>query len=154
MDLIIKVKDGEPDSHPILIENFLEVFPNVDLNNLPADFTWFKRIDKLPEGPYEEYIGTSYQKDEFGNFYDHHDYRQFTEEEKIQKQEQVKLDWANSENAVNRASWVFNPEICYYEPPIPYPKDGNVYKWNEANVSWLLVSTKPNPIQINSLDFT
>ena len=33
-------------------------------------------------------------------------------------------------------SWVLNEETCLWEPPIPYPDDGQYYEWNEETVSW------------------
>lgn len=33
-------------------------------------------------------------------------------------------------------SWALNEESCLWEAPVPYPTDGNFYKWNEENQSW------------------
>ena len=27
-------------------------------------------------------------------------------------------------------------ETCIYDPPIPYPDDGNKYIWNETDENW------------------
>jgi len=35
-------------------------------------------------------------------------------------------------------SWTLNEETCLWEPPIPYPQDGNTYDWNEETLSWIL----------------
>ncbi len=35
-------------------------------------------------------------------------------------------------------SWTLNEETCLWEPPIPYPQDGNTYGWNEETLSWIL----------------
>lgn len=32
-------------------------------------------------------------------------------------------------------SWVFNSQLCIWEPPIPLPEDG-IYSWNEQNACW------------------
>lgn len=37
------------------------------------------------------------------------------------------------------SSWVLNEETCLWEPPVPYPADGQMYRWDEATVSWVLV---------------
>jgi hypothetical protein len=37
-------------------------------------------------------------------------------------------------------SWILNEETYRWEPPIPYPNDGNYYAWDEATVSWLLLT--------------
>ena len=39
----------------------------------------------------------------------------------------------------NYNSWVLNESTCLWESPIPYPQDGNMYKWNEQNQSWDLL---------------
>jgi hypothetical protein len=36
----------------------------------------------------------------------------------------------------NFASWNLNEETCQWEPPIPYPQDGNYYRWDEQKVEW------------------
>lgn len=36
-------------------------------------------------------------------------------------------------------SWVLNTSIYDWEPPIPYPTDGNDYEWDEATTSWVLI---------------
>ena len=33
-------------------------------------------------------------------------------------------------------SWVLNEQTCLWEAPVPMPKDGGVYVWNEATQSW------------------
>lgn len=34
-------------------------------------------------------------------------------------------------------SWILNEETCSFEPPVAYPNDGNLYTWNEEQVTWL-----------------
>lgn len=36
-------------------------------------------------------------------------------------------------------SWVFNKTINDFEAPVPYPKDGKVYDWNESELKWVLL---------------
>jgi hypothetical protein len=36
-------------------------------------------------------------------------------------------------------SWILNEDTCLWESPMPYPQDGNMYKWNEQNQSWDLI---------------
>lgn len=38
------------------------------------------------------------------------------------------------------ASWLLNGDICQWESPIPYPTDGQDYKWDEDNQTWLTVT--------------
>lgn len=34
------------------------------------------------------------------------------------------------------SSWKLNEESCLWEPPIPYPKEGGPYEWNEKLKKW------------------
>ena len=38
------------------------------------------------------------------------------------------------------ASFILNEDTCLWEPPVPYPTDGERYLWNEETISWDLVS--------------
>ena len=33
-------------------------------------------------------------------------------------------------------SWVLDEESCLWNPPTPYPEDGDFYSWNENNLDW------------------
>ncbi len=37
------------------------------------------------------------------------------------------------------ASWVLNEDSCLWESPVPYPADGQMYRWDEATVIWVVV---------------
>lgn len=34
-------------------------------------------------------------------------------------------------------SWILNEDTCCWDPPIPYPTDGNQYYWDEENINWI-----------------
>lgn len=34
-------------------------------------------------------------------------------------------------------SWILNEETCIWESPTPYPTDGKIYGWFEANQEWI-----------------
>lgn len=36
-------------------------------------------------------------------------------------------------------SWTFNETTLDWQPPVPYPNDGKVYRWDEANLQWIEV---------------
>ena len=36
------------------------------------------------------------------------------------------------------ASWFLNEDTCIWNSPVPYPKDGNRYSWDEATTSWIV----------------
>lgn len=33
-------------------------------------------------------------------------------------------------------SWILNEDTCLWDPPVPYPKDGKMYDWDETTLSW------------------
>lgn len=34
-------------------------------------------------------------------------------------------------------SWLLNETTCLWEAPVPYPKDGKRYTWDEPTLSWV-----------------
>ncbi len=135
MELYIRIKNGQPFEHPILGNNFRQAFPDVNTNNLPEWVAKFERVLPPVIGPYEIYEGVTYQW--VGDFVkDVHIVRQMTLEEKQEKQNNVKTNWA--ENGF--ASWLFDENLCIFVPPIPYPTDGKRYFWDEATITWLEVA--------------
>ena len=34
-------------------------------------------------------------------------------------------------------SWTLNEDTCLWDPPVPYPDDGNTYKWDEDAGDWV-----------------
>ena len=38
-------------------------------------------------------------------------------------------------------SWLLNTTTCQWEAPVPYPTDGQMYAWDEATLSWILMET-------------
>lgn len=133
MELYIKLIDGVPVDHPILGDNFRQVFPNIDTDNLPPEFAKFIRVAPPVIGIYEVYEGVTYER--IGDIYtDVHHVRPMTADEKLEKQNEVKADWAIR---VGWASWIFDEQGCGFVPPIPYPTDGNFYQWDEATCQWV-----------------
>jgi hypothetical protein len=37
--------------------------------------------------------------------------------------------------------WVLNEDTCIWDPPIPYPSDGRIYKWDEETQNWILATS-------------
>lgn len=132
-ELYIRIKNGQPFEHPIVGDNFRQTFPEIDVNNLPAEFARFTRVDQPVVGVYEAYTVTYEWVD--GNVTDAHHVRAMTGQEKLAKQDAVKADWVVN----GHASWVFNEETCAFDPPIPYPTDGKRYRWDEPTVAWVEV---------------
>lgn len=34
-------------------------------------------------------------------------------------------------------SWALNEDTCLWEPPVAYPNDGKMYRWDEPTTSWV-----------------
>jgi hypothetical protein len=135
MRLIIQLENGAPLEHPIVEENFIQSFPDIDLNALPEQFAFFVRKPLPKLGVYEVYTNTTYEQ-EGDVFVDVHHTRLMTEQERLEKQNRIKADWAEMQGS---ASWTFNPDICNFVPPVPRPNDGNFYRWDEDSLSWLKI---------------
>ena len=130
MELFIKIEDGQLIGHPVTKKNLLSAFPNADATN---DWIAFERVAQPELGVYEiaEFsygIVDGLAKDVWS-------VRQMTNEEKTDKQNQVKATWAEMNGY---ASWVFNEEQCCFLPPVDPPQDGQRYMWNETNLNWEL----------------
>lgn len=39
-------------------------------------------------------------------------------------------------------SWTLDEATCRWEAPVPYPNDGNLYRWDEETLSWLQMNTQ------------
>jgi hypothetical protein len=46
MECIIRIVDGQPFEHPILMDNFMSAFPRIDVNNLPSEYAKFERLEQ------------------------------------------------------------------------------------------------------------
>ena len=131
MKLYIRYENGELIDHPIMEENLLQLFPGLDVNNLPPTLIEFVRVPHPEIGVYEVYEGSHYAIVD-GVCTDIHQVRSMTTEEKLEKQTQVKSEWALRE----WNSWTFDEETCHFNPPTFPPQDGKLYLWNEATTSW------------------
>jgi len=133
MKLFIRIKDGQPFEHPIMEDNFRQAFPDVDTNNLPADFARFVRVAPPAIGPYEKNQTVVYQLVN-GVYTDVFTCEQMTAQEISAKQQAVKDGWSDNNGF---ASWAFNETTCAFEAPTPYPNNGKRYIWNESTTSWV-----------------
>lgn len=82
-EFIIRIKDGVPFEHPIAIENFIAAYPDIDINNLPSEYSKFERIEQPQKKPYEVYEGVTYEF--IDNIWkDVHHFRAMTQDEREQ----------------------------------------------------------------------
>jgi hypothetical protein len=138
MEYVIKIKDGNIIDHPISINNFIECYPNVDINNLPDWVAPFEKVKRPFTGPYKVYEGMTYEW-ENGVVKETHHFRDMSSSEVQEKQEIIKQKWIDSGNADKLSSWVFNESTCSFAPPLPYPTGDGEYEWDENTLSWVKV---------------
>ena len=155
LKLLIQLRDGQPFEHPIFSDNFRAAFPDVDTENLPADrFAKFIRVARPKLGPYEIYVGMTYQW--VGDVVkDVHEIRAMTDEEKTSKQQKVKDAWDARPQAENWATWVFDEATCAYVPPIPRPGpvEGKSVFWCGAENNWKEPPSRPTDGKSYKFDF-
>ena len=155
MELYIRIKDGQPFEHPIFGDNFRQVFPEIDVNNLPPEFAKFERVERPILGMYEVMVSetATYELID-GIWKDVWHKRDMTAEEKeATKQaiiQQVKTIWENRPQAENWSAWVFNEDTFKYDPPIPRPEkdqaklDAKIMTvWCGAESNWKDTPAKP-----------
>lgn len=129
-NLIIRINNGQAEGHPIILDNFIQAFPSIDINNLPEEFKLFKRVS-CPE------IGTYQILDPLYPVYEIQDdivtdvwkIREMTGPEK-----QSKINAAMAD--IHPNGYIFDEEICGWVAPIPYPDDGVRYIWGEDTLRW------------------
>lgn len=149
--LYIKVdQDGVFIDHPHLEENLLQLYPSHNFKEGPPDgWMEFVRVPPPNLDVYEKFDDTKggnialafphnglEYKIVDGKYTDVWHVLEMTAEEKIEKQEEVKAQWAVYPNW---NSWTFDEETCSFVPPVAKPDDGNSYRWDEATTSWVAV---------------
>jgi hypothetical protein len=145
MELFIQVdENGNASQHPILGENFRQVFPHIDTENLPAEFAKFIRVPCPTLGLYEvlDSENPTYQKID-GVFTDVWSVRDMTAAEKIEVQQVTIAAFRSRDQSENWSAWVMDEATCTMQPPIPRPpKDqakedaGILTFWCGAESNW------------------
>lgn len=103
LELYIQIRDGQPFEHPIFADNFKLAFPDVNINELPADrFAKFIRVDQPAIGTYEVYEGVTYQWFD-GVVKDVHSVRPMTDEERAAKDVEIAAAQAEALEAAKAA---------------------------------------------------
>lgn len=133
MELFIRIQNGEITGHPLLKENLLQAYPDIDLSTT-TEFVPFVRVLAPTPGVYDKTPTVSYVL-ENGVAKDVWTVEPMTPAEKLERQQQVKEQW--KETGFN--SWIFNEENCSFDPPVPFPSDGKFYNWDESLGNWVLI---------------
>jgi hypothetical protein len=140
MNLYIETDNaGNTINHPALEENLIQAF-----GSIPSHWEPFVRIAKPILGVYQvlDSQEPTYQKLD-GVWQDVWSLKSMTNEEKMAKQQSVKDIWNSSPLVSNFSTWSFNEETCEYDPPIPYPVDGQTYYWQGSTNSWKVMPPYP-----------
>ena len=83
-------------------------------------------------GPYEKNLTVKYEF--VGNIVKDVWYVEpMSQQEIIEKQNLIKEQWKST----GYASWIFDESLCKFNPPLPYPDDGNSYDWDESQENWI-----------------
>jgi len=161
MELFIRIKNGQPFEHPIFKDNFVQAFPDVDVNNLPPEFALFERIARPQLGVYEVMLSeeSTYELID-GVWKDVWHKRNMTEEEKIAKQQDAIVSFNNRDQRENWSAWTFDEVTCTMIPPIPRPEkdqtklDANIFTvWCGAESNWKDTPARPNDENQYNFDF-
>jgi hypothetical protein len=142
IDLYIKIIDGLPFEHPVLEENLLQMYPDIDLNNLPDNIAKFTRLPRPHPTIYQQVSGPVYALNNEGVYTDVYTIEEISNSEKVILQDMIKASWIEINGP---KSWLFNEETCRHEPPTPQPAlipptsstTGTVYTWDENSLSWV-----------------
>lgn len=111
MRLFIRLNDGVPFEHPIMEDNFQQVYPDIDLDNLPSEFVEFKRKPIPALSIYEKNLSVTYEIID-GYCTDVFSWDQMTEIEKLEVDQRIAEE---SKNQVLTAAREFNIGVTYVE---------------------------------------
>jgi hypothetical protein len=140
MKCIIQVDEsGNPIEHPIVLDNFVEAFPNLDISNdtPPQGYAWFIRkniqdINLSIHAPKNHKIACRYTRVSSTTIEDEFYYAPLTQEEITNLDEDFRA------SSPPFASWTADYDNRIWVPPTPMPTDGNYY-WNEKQLSWIKI---------------
>ena len=148
MNLYIETENGQPKNHPAFEDNLIAAFGSV-----PAHWVPFERIERPRLSVYEVWTAEdpTYELVD-GVYKDVWHKRDMTAEEKADKQQRIRDDWALQDQAENFTAWTFDEVTCAYVPPTPRPETGN-YFWQGTTSSWVEIPQRPNDGKTYKLDF-
>tara|TARA_B100000902_G_C26757397_1_gene643905 strand:+ start:80 stop:538 length:459 start_codon:yes stop_codon:yes gene_type:complete len=148
MDLFIKVNSSNvPQEHPAFKENLKQAFPSLDFDASTPPTGWmkFEKSSNTLLTTYEKFDNPAFTYEVIdGVVKDVWHVLNMTDEEKKEKQDKVKADWAAMDTS-DVASWIFDEATCKYKAPVDPPSDaasesnpdGKYYDWDESTTSWV-----------------
>jgi len=101
MRLFIRLNNGVPFEHPIMEDNFQQVYPDIDLDNLSSEFIEFKRKPIPILNIYEKNISVTYKIID-GYCTDVFSWYQMTEMEKLEVDQHLAEELKNQQPTLAR----------------------------------------------------
>lgn len=133
MELYIKVENGQPKDHPILLENLQNIYSNFLENYESLGYMPCEHLHR--PGSVDPYAMFDPIYNIQGNVVvTSYIVRKATSEERAQKI----ADRLNDPKPF--ASWILNEDTLQFEAPVNKPNDGGNYVWDEETTNWILVT--------------
>ena len=151
MNLYIEIENGQTKNHPAYEDNLIQVFGSV-----PENWESFIRVERPPCGIYQivSFDERVYAKVD-GVWTDVWTIRDMTAEEKTEKQQIVRNNFNNREQAENWSAWIFDEVTCKMNPPIPRPDpiEGVNIFWCGVDNNWKQAPLMPIDDKEYKFDF-
>ena len=147
MKLFIRIENNVTVEHPIVEDNFIQAFPEIDINNLPANFAIFHRVEKpnkckifeVEECSY--YFDGSVAKDVWST-------RAMTEQEKQEKIKVLSTMFSEEVKGLKERAKFFIEQTKFEETKVA------LLKYIQKLDSWVLTDVEnpniPSPPMINN----
>ena len=137
MRCYIRTADGQTVGNPVVAENMLQAFPDIDLDNLPEGWAPFDRIQQpedLLTSRTQVPICTYTLSSDGVTWQDTWTTREMTEEE-------CSAAYAEKLAAgMPFPNLTLNASTLAWEPNTPMPTDGNTYRWKWVTGEWVVVT--------------
>jgi hypothetical protein len=154
MKLYIETENGQTKNHPAFEDNLIQAF-----GDIPDHWEPFVRVEMPKPGLYQVLVSEqpTYEKVD-GVWTDVWNFREMTNEEKLNKQNFFRQMYEQDPNFFNFSAWIFDEETCSYKPPKAKPTDtppeGKMYRWQGSTNNWVLTDTVPDDGKIYEWNFT
>jgi hypothetical protein len=142
MNLYIETdENGQTKNHPAFDDNLIQAFGFV-----PQHWEPFIRVERPIPTAYQilDSQEPTYQKIN-GVWTDNWNLRDMTSEEKLAKQQSIRDEFNNREQASNWSAWTLDETTCLMVPPIPRPEpiEGKLVFWCGADNNWKEAPARP-----------
>ena len=115
-------------------------FAKIGIDNIVLEVLVVNNVDTMtPQGEEQEEIGVAFLKKLTG----HETWKQTSYNGNFRKNyAAIGYTYDSARDAFISpkpyASWTLDENTCVWNPPTPYPSDGESYSWDESTQSWAL----------------